>query len=230
MRMKWTGLLVAALAVGAAGRLTAQGQGWAVTPFVGYSLPLTNYVEPNNPSCCLTVEKGGGVLVGLTGELSLSKQFAVSGFVSSTVGLSQHATWDYSLLGAGEFVLGAATNQLGATFVIRPLGRLPNGAPKVFFVEAGAALTQFRFSEVEDRSGGGTASPSWNANTTHAVFGGGLTFRIGPRSTLVLFGRYNMALSEYESDGLTDWNLIPPPDVGQKVNILTMGVGLRTGR
>ena len=45
MRMKPAGLLVAALAVGMAGRAAAQSQGWAITPFAGFVMPLGNLVE-----------------------------------------------------------------------------------------------------------------------------------------------------------------------------------------
>ena len=228
MRLRWTVLAVGAMVAGSVTGASAQSQGWAITPYVGYSLPSGNLVEPNNASCCLTVDPSGGVIVGVNGELGLSKQFAVNAFISSTVGLSQGATWDYSLIGSGVYDFGMATNEFGATFIVRPLGRLPNGAPKVFFLEAGAALTQLRFSEIQDRTSN-NPSPTWNSNGTSAIFGGGLTFRIGPRSTLVIFGRYSLALKEYTSDGLTDWNSIPPPDIAQKVNLITIGAGLRTG-
>lgn len=237
MRMKPAGLLVAALVLGTAGRAAAQSQGWAITPFAGMVVPLGNLVEYADPAGpeFLQLEPTGGIMVGVTGELSLNKQFAISGFVSSTVGLTQSATQHFRCTAAScgstitqDWEYGLATTQIGATFVIRPLGRLPNGAPKVFFLEAGAGLNMTQFSDVQDRSG--DPAPSWNGSTPMVILGGGLTFRIGPRSTAVVFARYNMAMSEYTSDGLTDWNSVPPEDPGQKVNVLFVGVGLRTGR
>ena len=237
MRMKPAGLLVAALAVGMAGRAAAQSQGWAITPFAGFVMPLGNLVEYADPGApeFLQLEPTGGIMVGVNGELSLNKQFAVSGFISSTVGLTQKATQHFRCSAATcgstiveDFQYGLATTQLGATFVVRPLGRLPNGAPKLFFLEAGAGLNMTQFSDVADRNG--EPAPSWNGATPMIILGGGTTFRIGPRSTVVAFARYNMAMSEYTSDGLDDWNSVPPEDPGQKVNVLLVGVGLRTGR
>jgi len=233
MRVKWTVLAVAALAAGSAARASAQSQGWAITPYIGYSQPLNNLVEYADPATpqYLQVESSGGAMVGVTGELGLSKQFALGGFVSSTVGLTQKGTWHYRLGAPDNFDIeyGMATTQFGATFIVRPLGRLPNGAPKVFYLEAGGGLNMFRVSQVVDRSGSTTNPLSWDANSPIVVLGGGFTFRVGPRSTLVLFARYNMGMNEYKSDGLTDWNSVPPADPGQKVNVLFVGAGLRTG-
>lgn len=238
MRMKPAGLLVAALVLGTAGRAAAQSQGWAVTPYLGYTMPLTNLVEYNDASVpqWLQVEPSGGIMAGVTGELGLNKQFAISGFLSSTLALSQGASWHYSWgsTAADKYDVDyrIATTQLGATLVIRPLGRLPNGAPKVFFLEVGAGYTMFSVSDITSRQDS-TEFPSWNSSSPNAVFGGGLTFRIGPRSTAVFFARYSMALSEYASDGLDDWNGLGTSaqvDPGQKANILFVGVGLRTGR
>jgi hypothetical protein len=233
MRLKWTVLAVAAMAAGSASGAAAQSQGWALTPFVGYIQPLNNLVEYADASVpqYLQVESSGGVMVGVNGELGLSKQFALSGFVSSTVGLTQKGTWHYRLGAPNNFdyQYGMATTQFGATFVVRPLGRLPNGAPKVFYLEAGGGMNLLQVSDVVDRSGSTSNPLSWDASSPIVILGGGFTFRIGPRSTLVLFARYNMGMNEYTSDGLDDWNSVPPPDPGQKVNLLLIGAGLRTG-
>lgn len=235
MRITTAGLVVAVLAVGAAAPGSAQSRGWAVTPHIGYTLPMNNLVEFADASIpgYLQVEPTGGIMVGLTGELGLNKQFAISGFVSSTVGLTQNATWHYSFgpTAADKFDIDRpiATLQAGATFVVRPLGRLPNGAPKVFFLEAGMGLNQFQVPDITARQDTSEVL-SWNSMVPGVLFGGGLTFRIGPRSTMVVFARYHMALGEYSSAGLDDWNSNPPPDPGQKVNVLFIGAGLRTGR
>lgn len=231
MRVRWTVLAVAALAAGSAARANAQSQGWAITPYIGYINPTGNLVQPDpatSPACCLTIDPGGGAQVGVTGELGLSKQFAIAAFAASTVGLTQTSHWTTTpSAGSEDFTQALAYSQFGATFVVRPLGRLPNGAPKVFYIEAGAAFNSTKFAEVQDRNATGTTT--WSSSGGVGVVGAGLTFRIGPRSTLVLFGRYMLAFSEYSSDGLTDWNSVPPPDVGQKVNLIFVGAGLRTG-
>jgi hypothetical protein len=222
--------MVGALAVGVSGNLAAQ-QGVALTPYIGYLSPMGNLVDQNNSSCCLTVKAKPGIQVGAIGELNMSKHFAISAFAASTVGLTQTAEFNFNTASTtGLLKLGLATTQFGGTFIIRPLGRNPNGSPKVFFLEAGAAYTRLSFSDVQDRTNGNTASPSWGWSGGMGVFGGGFTFRVGPRSTLVLFGRYNMMLSTYSSAGLDDWNSQPPPDTPKKSNMLFFGAGLRTGR
>lgn len=237
--MRRTAAILLAVLAMSAGSAGAQSQGWAITPFAGFIAPLGNMVEYADPAGpeFLQVEPTGGVMVGVVGELGLSKLLAVSGFLSSTVGLTQKATQHFRCTAAScgtavvsDFQYGMATTQLGATLVIRPMGRLPNGAPKVFYLEAGGGLNMVQFSDVQDRSGGSEPAPSWNGSWPMLILGGGLTFRIGPRSTAVVFARYNLGMSEYSSDGLDDWNSVPPPDPGQKVNVLLVGVGLRTGR
>ncbi len=229
MRHRWT-WLAGALALVSAGRLSAQ-QGVALTPYIGYLSPSGNLVDQNNSTCCLSVKAKSGFVVGAIGELSMSKHFAISAFASSTVGLSQSAEFNFNTASTtGQLKLGLATTQFGGTFIVRPMGRNPNGSPKVFFLEAGAAYTRLSFSDVQDRTNGNTASPSWSSSGGDAIFGGGLTFRVGPRSTLVIFGRYDMMLSKYSSAGLDDWNSQPPPDVAKKINSILIGVGLRTGR
>jgi hypothetical protein len=234
MHRRWTGLLTIVLAAGIAGNLAAQ-QGVALTPFIGYSSPSGNLVERNNSSCCMTLEPKGGIMVGAIGELSLAKQFGLSLFAASTVGLTQKANFDFSSGGGSNLQLGMATTQFGGSLIIRPLGRSPNGAPKGFYLEGGAAYQLLSFSDVADRSSTSTASPSWNSSTVAALFGGGLVFRVGPRASMTIFGRYIMPLSEYSSDGLDDWNSVPCgsgpcPDTPKKVSSIFVGVGLRTGR
>ena len=228
MRNRWTGVLALALAFGATTSAVAQ-QGVALTPYIGFWSPSGSLVEQNSASCCLLVKPKSGILVGANAELSMSKHFGINAFAASTVGLTQKANFDFSSSGGSNLELGMATTQLGGTLVIRPMGRNPNGSPKVFYLEAGAAYTRLSFSDVTDRSSTST-SPSWNSSGGMAIFGGGLTFRVGPRATLVVFGRYNMALSEYSSAGLDNWNSVPPPDTPKKVNSIFVGVGLRTGR
>jgi len=229
MHRRWTGLLSIALAAGVAGNLAAQ-QGVALTPFIGYTIPSGNLVQ----GPFLTLKAKSGITVGAIGELSLAKSLGIAAYAMSTVGLSQIGTYDFPGSGA-SIEQGMATTQFGASLMLRPLGRNPNGSPKVFYLEAGAALNRFSFAAQRDRSDS-TRVHSWNGSGLVGLFGGGFTFRVGPRATAVLFARYNLALKEYESDGLTDWNSGCAPndasciDPGKKVNILTIGLGLRTGR
>ncbi len=228
------GFVVAGLLAGTSGTAVAQSQGWAMTPFAAYVQPSGNLVE----GPFLDTDPSGGFVVGIIGELGLTKQLAVSAFASSTVGLSSTLTATYkdpsNAANNSEFDFANAWTQLGGTAIIRPLGRLPNGAPKIFWLEAGAAITRFSLADVQDRSGG--TSLSWTGNFPSVVFGGGFTLRLTPRMTAVLFGRYSLALSEYSSDGLDDWNSPCSPgdatciDAGQKVNLLQVGVGFRSGR
>jgi hypothetical protein len=224
-------LLAGVLVAATAGNVAAQ-RSVALTPYFGYVSPIGSMVEQSSPGtagCCLEVSGSGGIMVGAIGEVSLAKSLSISGFAASTIGLTQKATFDYSSLNNTILELGMATTQLGGTLRVLPLGRSPNGAPKGFFVEAGAAYEILAISDVVDRSGG-TAAPSWNSSGVVGVFGGGAVFRVGRRASLTIFGRYHHALSEYSSPGLTAWNSIPPPDVPKKVPSMFFGVGLRTGR
>ena len=232
MRIR-TGVFALALALGATGTAVAQ-QGVALTPYIGYLVPSGNLVDQFDATCCMTLKTHSGIMVGGIGELSLSKHFALGLFAASTIGLSQKANFDQSTAGGSNLDLGMATTQFGGTFIVRPMGRNPNGSPKVFFLEAGAAYQALSFSDITDRNSS-NASPSWNHSGGVGIFGGGFTFRVGPRATMVLFGRYNMALAAYSSPGLTAWNSVPCgatacPDTPKKVSSIFIGAGLRTGR
>lgn len=224
------------LSLVAAGQAVAQSQGWSVTPFAAYTMPSGNLVE----GPFLEFEPSSGMVVGLNGEVGLAKMFAIQAFAASTIGLTTTAQFRFTdpVTPANNQTLDFANawTQFGATAIIRPLGRLPNGAPKVFWLEGGAAMTRFSLADVQDPNSNARTS-SWSSNYLTAVFGGGVTIRLTPRMTAIVFGRYSMALSEYESDGLTDWNAPCGPtfdptcvDAGQKVNLLQVGVGIRAGR
>jgi hypothetical protein len=213
-------LLGAALASPAA----AQVRRNAFTPFVSYALPLGNLASGPN----LDMKATGGVMVGITGELGISKVFAISAFAGSTVGLTQSFKVN-DKLGGDEITFGAATTQVGATLVFRPLGTLPNGGPRSFFLEAGGGLNILSVADITARSGGNSLRLSDNYPVI--TFGGGLSFPIGPRATGLIFARYNLAMTEYNSAWLKDWNAVPPidSDPGKKVSVLLVGVGIRTG-
>jgi len=232
VQIRWTGWLACGLVVAAAGNVAAQNS-VALTPYLGYISPSGSLVEQNSPGtsgCCLELKSSGGMMVGGIIELSLAKSLSISGFAASTLGLTQKATFDYSSLGGPALELGMATTQFGGTLRLLPFGRNPSGAPKGIFLEGGAAYELLAFSDVIDRSGGSTASPSWNSSGAVGVFGAGAVFNVGRRANLTVFARYHMPFAEYSSDGLDDWNSIPPPDTPKKVPTIFFGVGLRTGR
>jgi len=233
MRMRWTMLAVGALAFGATGRATAQ-RSWAITPYVTYVMPSGNLVE----GIFLNLETAAGVNVGIQGEVALAKQLALAGHAASTLGLSSATTFVFDPTGASTSTEFAnAWTQFGATLILRPLGTLPNGAPKTFWLEGGAEMTRYGLAAPVDRTAGGGSDLSWSGSWVSAVAGAGFTFRLTPRLTANVFGRYSFALSEYSSPGLDDWNSpCPDPndatcvDFGQKVNLLQIGVGIRAGR
>jgi len=230
MQLKWTGLLAGVLVVATAGSAAAQ-RSVAFTPYFGYLSPMGSLVEQNSPGtsgCCLEVSSSGGLMVGAIGEMSLAKSLSISAFAASTIGLSQKATFDYSSLGGSVLELGMATTQFGGTLRVLPLGRSPSGAPKTLFLEAGAAYEFLAFSDVNDKSG--TTAKSWNSQGGIGIVGAGLVFPVGRRASLTIFGRYHVPFAEYSSDGLTEWNSVPPPDTPKKVPSFLIGVGLRTGR
>jgi hypothetical protein len=225
-------VLASVLVVATAGNAAAQGS-VALTPYIGYISPSGSLVEQNTPGsggCCLELKSSGGMMVGGIIEFTLAKSLSIGGFAASTLGLTQKATFDYTTVGGPTLELGMATTQFGGTLRLLPMGREPSGAPKGIFLEAGAAYELLAFSDVVDRSGGSTTSPSWNSSGGIGVFGAGAVFHVGRRANLTVFGRYHMPFAEYSSDGLDDWNSVPPPDTPKKVPSFFFGVGLRTGR
>jgi len=232
MRVKYTVLALCALASGAAGSLAAQ-QSWAITPYATYVSPSGSLVD----GPFLITDLAGGANVGIQGELALAKQIALSAYAASTIGLTSRSTFNfYDGAGTkqGSLEFANAWTQFGATLILRPLGTLPNGAPKTFFLEGGVEMTRYGLAEATDRSG--NPAPSWSGNWVSVVGGAGLVFRLTPRLTANVFGRYSYGLSEYSSAGLDDWNSSCTPgdptcvDAGQKVNLLQFGVGIRAGR
>jgi hypothetical protein len=88
------------------------------------------------------------------------------------------------------------------------------------------------FLSVSDVSARGSGDQlAFSGSYPMAVVGAGFSIPMGPRTTALIFARYNLALSEYDSDWLQDWNSQPPEnsDPGQKSNSLLFGVGIRTG-
>jgi hypothetical protein len=218
------------IAVAAASPLAAQVRKNAFTPLIGYILPMSEVIDGD----FLKGEQTGGVMVGITAEFGLSKNFSLSAYAGSTIGLTQSFELtdkqDVFGGGAGEvYTFGAATTQLGATLVFRPMGVLPNGGPKAFYLEAGAAMNLLAVSDVQARGSGDQLA--FGGSYPMAIFGAGYGIPMGPRTTAVIFARYNLALSEYDSDWLQDWNSQPPEnsDPGLKSSSLLFGVGIRTG-
>jgi len=226
MQRKWVTLIAGVLALGAATASTASAQVRrnAFTPFVSYALPLGNLASGSN----LDMKATGGVMVGITAELGLSKVFALSAFAGSTIGLTQKFKVN-DKLAADEFTFGAATTQLGATLVFRPLGTLPNGGPRSFYIEAGGGLNVLSVADITARSN--TSRLALGDNYPVVTVGAGVSFPMGPRATGLIFARYNLAMTEYNSTWLKDWNAAPPvnSDPGKKVSVLLVGIGIRTG-
>jgi len=226
MRRKLVGLTAGVLTLGAAMASTAAAQVRrnAFTPFVSYALPLGNLASGAN----LDMKATGGVMVGITAEVGLSKVLALSAFAGSTIGLTQKFKVT-DKQASDEVTFGAATTQVGATLVFRPLGTLPNGGPRSFFLEAGGALNLLSVSDITARSS--STRLALGDNYPVLTFGAGLSFPMGPRATGLIFARYNLAMTEYNSTWLKDWNAAPPinSDPGKKVSVLMIGMGIRTG-
>jgi len=228
MKRRWL-LAAAALAVVPASRLAAQSQtSLSVIPMVGYTLPSYKWVE--DP--VIAFKPGGGIFVGLTAEYSLNKSLSLTGQALRTFGLTQTLEVSGSGLGGVTLESDMTTTQLVGGIVLRPLGRLPSGAPKTLYIEAGAGLNLSTVSE------GFTASadsfPSFSASSPFVMGGIGLSFPAGPRFSVQVFGRAQYLLSKYSSDFLDYLNAPPPltatPLEGKAGLVLQFGLGLRVGR
>jgi hypothetical protein len=226
MNRRWL-LAAAVLAVVPASRLAAQARrSLSVIPTVGYTLPTYKWVE--DPA--VEFKPGGGLFVGLTAEYSLNKSFSLAAHGLRTFGLTQ--TFTVSFPGQGEFESDMTTTQLAGGIVFRPLGRLPSGAPKSVYMEAGAGLTLF--SVATGFTAAADSFPGFKASSPFVMGGMGLSFPAGPRFSIQVFGRAQYLLSNYSSDFLDYLNAPPPltptPLEGKKGLMMQFGLGLRVGR
>jgi hypothetical protein len=217
MRRKLCALLALAAVAAAASPLAAQARRNALTLSVGYISMTDPWVIEGTDK----FDQGGGILVGIQGEYGLSKQFAVSGFASSTLGLTQKMKFDIQSIGV-VYELGSSTTQVGASLIFRPLGTLPNGGPRSFFLEVGGGMNFGAASFIDDLTDPND-DLDVNDNWPFALLGAGLAFPMGPRTTAVVYARYNLALAEYSRP----W--FEGEDIGQKVNSIIVGAGIRTG-
>jgi hypothetical protein len=115
--------------------------------------------------------------------------------------------------------------QFTGSLVIRPGGRRPNGAVTPFMLELGGGVTMYSF--------GSAAAGFDEFDSTRPMFfaGAGYNVAIGPRGTLQFFVRGQM-ITAYESQGLDDFNAIPPATniEGKSMMNIQAGVGFRFGR
>lgn len=193
----------------------------SVIPTAGYVMPGGKWVDDPN----VTLEPRGGVFLGVSTELSLNKNLSVAGYVSRTLGATQKVELTVpSIPLAVESDI--ATTQLAAMLILRPLGRLPSGAPKTLYIEAGGGLNSYAVSRGLTDPDDPNALESFSYSTPAVMGGIGFAFPVGRRVTLQLFGRVNYQLSEYSSDFFDTITGI----TGEKTLLFNFGAGLRVGR
>jgi hypothetical protein len=222
----------------------------SVVPTAGYVAPMGNWVDETSyqnlcspaPPCIYKLRPQGGVFVGLVAEYSLNKSIGLAFYGSRTLGGLQRLREDFLSEPSEPDVFKAdmATTNLGGMLIFRPLGRTPSGAPKTLYLELGGGINWYSvttgFSDVEEPA---DSLISYYSSSTPAVMGGlGLSFPVGPRISLQLFGRAYYQFSAYDSDGLDDFNTFivenfaptEPRIEGVRSMLLQFGVGLRVGR
>ena len=232
MNRNWLAVAAALATAASAARVEAQARSSiSIIPIAGYMMPMGKWTDSDT----IRLEPGGGIFVGVTAEYSVNKTFSVTAQAIRTLGLTQKMTFAAPEFGVGvpaALETDMTTTQLLGTLLFRPLGRLPNGAPKTVYFEVGGGFTLYDVSQGFTNPLGASDVLDFNSSTAVVTGGAGLSFPIGPRASLQVFGRANYGLSAYSSPGLDKWNGYPPPSnvQGEKPLVLLLGAGLRIGR
>jgi hypothetical protein len=236
MRGRWTFAAAAVLSLAAVARAEAQGKkpGLALIPYGGYAIPGTLAEDDN-----YTFTPGAAPAIGLQLEFGASKNVAIGAGVNYTFG--QTLDLDYEDASTPSMLLGTAdiaTMGIYGVVSIRPGGRLPSGAVTPLAIELGGGVNMLSFDKfLVDTDGDGTQetaiSPVDDFNATSAMAFAGIAYNvpIGPRGSIQLFGRGTVQFG-YSSQGLDDFNAVPPPSTveGTTAFGFLVGAGLRFGR
>jgi hypothetical protein len=216
--------LVAAPSLRAQARTTI-----SVIPVGGATLPLADFVD--DPDFRLTPQFG--VFVGALAELSMNKNLSLFGEATRTLGATQKLDAEFpSCTSCDQLTTDMATTQVSGGIIFRPLGRLPSGAPRSVYLEAGAGISLFSVSR-------GFQDPSdpqeldFNGNSPFVTGGIGLSFPAGPRFSVQVHGRVQYHLGEYSSEGLDDLEsptFFDRQMEAKKPMVVQLGIGLRIGR
>jgi hypothetical protein len=217
--------------VAAAPPLAAQSRtSISLVPIGGYVLPTGNWTDDDT----ITLEPSGGIFVGLVAELAVNNTFSLAAQATRTLGLTQKLTWSSpQFFGQGtELETDLTSTQLIGNLVFRPMGRLPNGAPRTMYIEVGGGLMMYNVSKGFVDPSGQNLELDFDSSSPIVMAGLGFSFPAGPRASVHLFGRANYHVSKYESDGLDEWNSLSPPTTseGKSTLVLQFGAGLRIGR
>jgi hypothetical protein len=236
--------VAAALLLAGAAPLAAQ---ISVVPTAGYVLSAGNWLDQTvdyggGDQETVTIKPLGGFFVGLNAEYAVNSAISLSGHATRTLGSAQKMGFDYATQGpnfgtfSARFEADMATTSIGGLLIFRPLGRLPSGAPRTIYIEAGGSFNIYTvttgFTDVNDQDAVNEFSFGFQSP---AVLGGvGVSFPVGPRASLQIFGRAYYELSDYSSNFVDSVN----EDLqgsgtqlqGDKSILLQLGLGLRVGR
>lgn len=228
--------IVAAAVLVAAAPVHPQSAKLALVPGAGFMLGYTLVDGQTDTGTEIQFEQGGAPYFSVGAEYVLGKRISLTGSLVRTIG--QPDIGEMTLFEGGTQVATAnmAVTQVSAGVVIRPMGRLPTGAPTPLFIEGGAGLNWWAYGDVIFRdppnTEPGTAFKAdlFNASANFFYAGAGATFVVGPRAQLSVFGRASF-IGAYESDFVTNvntqsgWSL-----AGTTGPRFSVGVGLRVGR
>ena len=230
MNRNWLAVAAALATAASAARVEAQARSSiSIIPIAGYMVPMGKWTDSDT----IRLEPGGGIFVGVTAEYSMNKSVSITAQALRTLGLTQTMTMGApTFFGTTKLETDMTSTQILGTIIFRPLGRLPNGAPKTVYFEVGGGFTLYDVGQGFQNPSGQNDVLDFNSSTAMIAGGAGLSFPIGPRASLQVFGRANYQLSEYSSEGLDTWNGYPPPSSvqGEKSLVMLLGAGLRIGR
>lgn len=228
-------LSVGVLALAVAPVLRAQVRGsLSVVPVAGYTVNSGNWLDIDlGGGSRATLKPKGGVFVGLVAEYNLNKSLSIAAHATRTLGATQKMREVDTGTFAATIETDLATTTIGGMIVFRPLGRLPSGAPNKVYIELGGSYNIYSvstgFTDINDRAA--VDSVGFGYHTPAVMGGAGLSFPVGPRASLQVFGRAYYQMREYSSNVLDLINQgNPNPLVGKKTILLQFGLGLRVGR
>ena len=201
----------------------------SLIPVGGIQLPMGDFVK--DPDFKLTPRFG--VFVGALAELTMNKNISFFGEASRTLGATQKLEASFPSSGGDKLTTDMATTQLAAGLIFRPLGRLPSGAPKSVYFEAGGGFTMYSVSAgFQDPSAQNDLN--FSGNSPFVMGGLGISCPAGPRASVQISGRVRYQVSAYDSDAIA---ILEDPGTGfghslavEKPLWFQLGIGLRIGR
>lgn len=221
-------LMAPAVASGQSARL-------ALTPGAGLMLGYTLVDGQTDTGTEIEFDQGSMPFFTVGAEYTLGKRLSITAGALRTIGQPDIGELVLNEGGSQVGTASMAVTTLSAGVVLRPMGRLPTGAPTPFYVEGGAGMHWWSFGDVifrdtpDDPAGTAIQSDLFDASGNFFYAGAGMTFVVGPRAQLSVYGRATFT-AQYESDFITNTRAQGWTIEGTTGPRFSAGVALRVGR